>query len=143
MLKFSGLACASDLRSIRHLDHIRHMAGGGGVENRQVHAVPGQVQHLGHHHPGLVGDGFARLQIHLDIVLGSERLDTGNQVVHLVIGAGDVVAAAEVDPLHPVQQVAKFLLHDIQGAFKRREVLLTQGVEMNASYFFKTGGFEL
>ena len=58
--------------------------------------------------------------------------DAALQRGHVVAGAGDVVPAAEIQPLHFGQQVAKFIGRCVQRYGQRVSILLTQGVEMQA-----------
>ena len=50
----------------------------------------------------------------------------------VVVGAGDVVPAPHVEPLHPGQNVPELLLYRLKGSFQIVGVLLTQGVEVKA-----------
>ena len=58
--------------------------------------------------------------------------NAGFQELQIVVRAGDVVAAAEVEPLHPGQDIAKLRLHGLQGPGKSVGVLLAEGVEVEA-----------
>ena len=107
------------------------MAGGAGIQNRHRCAtVLHHVQHTGQKIPGVQCARLARLQIHRDaprILCASnavfQRFDS-------IAGAGDVMPAAEVHPLHFWQYIAEFFRHSVQRHRQRVGVLLAQGVEM-------------
>ena len=49
-------------------------AGGGNVQDSDIHAVMHHVQHLGHQDAGADGDGLPRFQIDLHAVFAAEIL---------------------------------------------------------------------
>ena len=107
------------------------MAGSGHVQNGKVRlAIAQGIQHRGDQIPGVQRPGFTRFQIHLHTVFGLHFRDALFQRGKVVTGAGDVVPAAEVEPLHPGQQVPELLLHRRQCRGQCVRILLTQGVEV-------------
>ena len=75
------------------------MAGGGDVGDGHGKAVVEGVEDLAHQDAGIERDGLAGLQIDLDPVAFVDLAQEGGQGLDVVIRAGDVVAAAEVEPL--------------------------------------------
>ena len=55
----------------------------------------------------------------------------------LIIGAGDVVAAAEIEPFELAEIGRDLGFQAIPCAFERLEILFAQGVEMQAGYAFQ------
>ena len=123
---FAGFPCPQQRRAVGHLDHVRCMAGGAGIQdgNRRI-AVLHHVQHAGQEIPCVQGAGLAGFQInrHAPVIPGAA--DTLFQSGHVVAGAGDVMPASEVQPLHFWQQIAEFLCHCVQRHGQRIGVLLT------------------
>ena len=68
--------------------------------------------------------------------LGDAALQRGE----VVIRAGDVVSAAEIEPLHPGQKVAEFLLYDGQRLGQCVGVLLAESVEVQSVQQLRQGG---
>ena len=75
---------------------------------------------------------FAWFEINVDAVGVAQTTHGGDEGVDVVIGAGDVVAAAEVEPFHLVQEVAEVALDDSEGFDEGVDVLLAESVEMEA-----------
>lgn len=128
----AGLAGADDHRAVRHLEHIGHVRGRRGVEDRDVHAVVHHVEHAGDQHAGAERDRLAGLEVDLDVPLAAELVDQPDQAVAVVVGARDVVSAAEVDPVHLRDVLAELELERRERALERVAVDLAQGVEVQA-----------
>ncbi len=82
--------------------------------------------------PGIERHRLARLEIELrpGILLHIEQeLD---QLLALVIGAGDVVPAAEIEPFELAEIGLKMVEQHIPGALERFEILFAQAVKMDA-----------
>ena len=118
-------------RAVGHLNDVRGVAGCGHIQNGKagISIVQG-VQHGGNQIARVQRPSLAGLQIHLHAVLLPHREDAAFQRIKGVARAGDVVPAAEVEPLHLGQQVCKFFLHRCQRHRQRIRVLLAQGVEV-------------
>ncbi len=128
-----GGAGTEDMRAVGHLQRVGHVAGGGRVENGNIRVIAHDIKHLADQHAGAYRDGLSRLDVDLNTVLRAETLDPLDQAVDVVRRMGDVVAAAEIDPLHLVQQVRRLRLDRIECAGQRREVLFAQRVEVQAA----------
>ena len=61
ILKLIRIARTGNIRSIWHLQSIRHMARRRGIQNRQIHFIPGNIQHLTHKHTRANRHRFTRL----------------------------------------------------------------------------------
>ena len=61
---FSRFGCGKQRRAVGHFDHIRHMAGGAGIQNGDgCIAVLYHIQHAAEQEARVQGAGFARFQI--------------------------------------------------------------------------------
>ena len=60
----------------------------------------------------------------------AEILEQGHQTIHVVVCACDMVAAAEIDPLHPRQQIAELRLKTCQHLAQLFHALLAETVEV-------------
>ena len=56
----------------------------------------------------------------------------GDQIVDLIIGAGHMMAAAEIDPFQRAEEGAQHRLHGFPCALERRKILFAQAVHMDA-----------
>ena len=108
------------------------MAGGGGVQNGNIHAVMHNLQHARHQESGVQHDRLARLQIDFHIICAFEMLNHPNQTRDIIIRAGDVVTSAEVQPLHAVQIPSEFALERLHSGFQIVRILLAQRVKMQS-----------
>ena len=106
------------------------MAGGGGVQDGDVHAVVYHFQHAGFQEPGVQHHGLARLQIHLHPVFLPQPPHQPDQPFPVVVVPGNVVAAAQIQPFQAGQIRPELFLKGGQGGFQRVGILLAQGVEM-------------
>src|SRR3546814_19150742 len=89
---------------------VGHVAGGGNVGDRDGHAVVDDVQDFADQYAGVQSHGFARLDIEFQVRLSFDQLAEGDKQVGRVIGAGDLVAVAEVPPCD-----ADDIGHDVGG----------------------------
>ena len=108
------------------------MAGRRGVENGDVLAVFHGFEHGRYQIAGVQHDGLARLQINLHAVLIAQVRDAADERFHVVIGAGDVVTAAEVEPLHALHVAAEAHFERRDRAHEVVRVLFAEGVEVEA-----------
>ena len=60
---------ACDLRSVRHLQDIRHVAGCRNVQNRRFDITGDNVENLSNQQAGADSYSFARFEIDLDVIL--------------------------------------------------------------------------
>ena len=90
------------------------------------------VQHRGDKIARVQRPRLARLEIDLYTVLLLHPGDAGFQRRKVIARAGDVVSAAEVEPLQARQQAAELRLDRVQRQGQRVGVLLTEGVEVEA-----------
>ena len=128
------VAGAVDGGPVGHLQHVGHVAGGGDVEQRQPHpGVLVDVEHARHQHAGVHRRRLARLEDDLEVgVPGLQPAQGPHQEVHVVVGLGDPVPAAAVQPLHLRQPVAEAGLEGLQHAREDPRTLLAEGVEVQA-----------
>ena len=90
-----------DAWTVRHFEAVRHVGADGNVENGDVHFVVDDVADASNEFTGLPADGFARFHDDLQVrVTCGEILEDAHEFVAVVVLACDVVATAEVHPLH-------------------------------------------
>src|SRR3546814_2253422 len=75
------------------------MACGGDIGDADRDAIVEQVEDFADENAGVERDRFAGLDHHVAVGLGAHPFQEGDEVARLIIGAGDVVTAAEIDPL--------------------------------------------
>ena len=129
---FTLFQLAEHRRAVGRFDYIGHVAGGGDVGDRQRHPVPMAIEDRADQDPGIERHRLARFEIQLAPGLDFNRLEEIDQLVALVIGAGDVVAAAEIEPLELGQPLGDLRFRRLPSALERGEILLAQGVEVEA-----------
>ena len=139
---FSGVEAAGDAGTVGHLQDIRHVAGGRNVQDGDVHAVVDDVQHLAHQDAGADGDRLARFQVDLQVVFPLEIPDQFHQAIDVVPFAGDVVAAPQVEPFHPRQELSELLLEGPCRPLQRLEELLAEGMEVQSFNADQGAAFE-
>ena len=128
---FAGVARVQQGRAVGHLDDVRRVAGSGQIQDGKAGiAVAQGIQHRGDEIACVQSPGLARLQIDLYAVLCLRLGDAALQRGQVVAGAGDVVSAAKVQPLHLVEILAELFLYIVQCFCQRLCVLLTHGVEV-------------
>ena len=125
------LAAAEDGRTVGHLDDVGHVAGGRGIEDSDGVLLL-DVEHLGDEEAGVQRDGLAGLDVDRQAVRLLHVSDALLEERDVVAFLRDVVAAAEVDPLHLRQILAEFLLDGLEGDGERVGALLAERVEVQA-----------
>ena len=119
-------------RGVGHLQHVRHMAGGGSVQNSHRQIGRHDVQHGRLQITGVQRHRLAWFQIYLQVVFGGQPRQALFQRRQVVIRAGNVVAAAQVQPAHLRQILPEFLLQRRHGGDESVAVLLAERVHMQA-----------
>ena len=123
-------------RRIRHLQHIGHVARRAHVQDRVRDAVRARRLDLEHgclQRARIERHRLARLQVNREMWIAALEIQKQlHQPVHVVVGARDVVPAAEVDPLHLRQQIAELRLEPRQHLAQLLHPLLAQAVEVKA-----------
>ena len=89
---------AAARRAVWHLQHIRHMAGGGRIQNGNLSAVFDDIEHGAAQDACVQRDGLARLQIDLQPIALLDAVDAALEPRNVIARPGDVVPAAEVQP---------------------------------------------
>ena len=69
-----------------------------------------QVEHGDDEDASMKCHGLARFEIHFDIVSLTEALDHVNELFKIITRTGDVMAAAEVEPFKPWNEIGEFRL---------------------------------
>lgn len=108
------------------------MAGGRGVQNGNLHPIVHRFQNAAHQKTGMVNGRFAGFQINLHIIAVAKMLDDRNQARNVVIRAGDMMTAAEVEPVQLVQIFAEAFFKSFGSRFQVIGVLLAEGVEVQS-----------
>ncbi len=128
-----GFGGPEDRRFVGHFQAVGHVAGEGDVEHRDLDAlVLHDVLHGGGEHAGLPAHGLARLEDYLlqVRVAAAEVLQQPDEVRDVVVGAGDVVPAAHVEPFTLLDEVGELFLRGLQTAFEGIAVVLAEHVEV-------------
>lgn len=123
------LAAAEDGRTVGHLDDVGHVAGGRGIEDSDGVLLL-DVEHLGDEEAGVQRDGLAGLDVDRQAVLLLHVADALLEERDIIAFLRDVVAAAEVDPLHLRQVLAKLRLDGLERDGERVGALLAERVEV-------------
>ena len=124
-------AAAEDGRAVRHLDDVGHVAGSRCVEDGDGVLLL-DVEHLGDEKARVERDGLAGLDVDRQAVLLLHAADALLQEGDVVACLRDVVAAAEVDPLHLRQVLAEFRLDRLERDGERIGALFAERVEVEA-----------
>ena len=125
------LAAAEDGRTVGHLDDVGHVAGGRGVEDGDGVFLL-DVEHLGDEEAGVQRDGLAGLDVDRQAVLLLHMADALLEERDVIAFLRDVVAAAEVDPLHLRQILAELRLDGLERDGERVGALLAERMEVQA-----------
>ena len=76
-------------------------------------------------------NGFPRFQINLALRMAfAKALDDSTEALDIIVGSGNMVPTAKIDPFHLRDQGSKFFFDHLQCALQRIRVLFTHGVEM-------------
>ena len=140
---FARKCCAGDVRTVRHFEAVRHVGADGNVQDDDVHFVVDDVANASDEFAGLPADSFARFHDDLQMrVTCGEVLEDAHEFVAMVVLAGDVVASAEVHPLHLREVLAEVLFECGENAFESVCILFAERVEMQAFNAIKKVGPE-
>ena len=124
------LTRADDRRTIRHLDDIGHVTCRGCVQDDVPIRL--HIEHLGDEEARIESDRLARLKIDGNIV---RLLYVTNQLFQqrdIIALARNVMPAAEVQPLHPIEIFSKLLLDSFKRGGKRIRPLLAERMEVKS-----------
>ena len=112
------------------------MTGGARIENGVGDSVLARrldFKHARFKRPRVEGNGFAGFQIDRQVrVTRAEATEKRNQSIHIVVRTRNVMAAAEVDPLHQRQQIAEFLLESNEHFAQLLHALFAEAMEVKA-----------
>ena len=140
---FAREGCTDDAWTVRHFEAVRHVGADGNVQNGDIHFVVDYVAHACDEFTGLPADSFAWFHDDLQVrVACGEILEDAHELVAVVILAGDVVAAAEVHPLHLREVLAKMLFKCGENAFESVGILFAKRVEVETVNAVKEFGLE-
>ena len=116
------------------------MAGEGDVEHRDFDAlVLHNVLHSGGQHAGLPAHGLAGFEDYLFEVrvAAAEVLQQSDEVRDVVVGTGDVVAAAHIEPLALSDKVGELLFGGLQAALEGIAVVFAEHVKVQTLNVFR------
>ena len=134
---------ADDVRTVRHFEAVRHVGADGNVEYCDIHFVVDDVANACDEFTGLPADGFARFHDDLQVrVACGEILEDAHEFVAVVILAGNVVATAEVHPLHLREVLAEVLFECGENAFESVGILFAKRMEVETVNAVKEFGLE-
>ena len=74
--------------------------------------------------------GLARLEIHFDIVTLTEAFDHADESFDIIARTGDVMAAAEVEPFKPWNEIGEFRFKGFRTMLQCIGVLFAECVEV-------------
>ena len=132
--------------AVGHLDHVRHVGGGGDIEDGELVAGGFEdIHHLRAEHAGVDRNGFAGLQPDLDVVSFPRLADEPDEELAVVERLGDPMPAThvQVGELLAAEEMAEFFVHRLERALEIRRVLFAEGVEMKAGKPGEICAFEL
>ena len=122
---------ADDVWTVRHFEAVRHVGADGNVEYGDIHFVVDNVANACNEFACLPADSFARFHDDLQVrVACGEILENADEFVAVVILAGNVVATAEVHPLHLREVLAEVTLECGENAFESVGILFAKRVEV-------------
>ena len=128
---FARECCSDDAWTVWHFEAVRHVGANGNVQNSDVHFVVDNVANACDEFTGLPADGFARFHDDLQVrVTCGEILEDAHEFIAVVVLTGNVVAAAEVHPLHLREVLAKVLFECGENAFESVGILFAKRVEV-------------
>ena len=94
------------------------MTGCRHVQDRDLDLITCDVEYGGDKNARVDRDGFAGLEIDVEIgVTSLEIREDSNQPVSVVGGARDMMAAPEIDPFHVWQPLSKARFESCEGSF--------------------------
>ena len=134
---------ADDAWTVRHFEAVRHVGADGNVEYGDVHFVVDDVANACNEFACLPADSFARFHDDLQVwVACGEILEDAHEFVAVVILAGNVVATAEVHPLHLREVLAEMTLESCENAFESVGILFAKRMEVEPVNAVKEFGLE-
>ena len=89
-------------RAVRHLQHVRHMACGGSVQDCDLHSVLHDLQYFRYKLAGIQRRRLPRFQINFHPVGIFHMADTALQQVPVIIRSCNMMPSSEVQPFHPI-----------------------------------------
>ena len=113
------------------------MAGGADVGDSDGHAIVDDVQDFADQYARVQRHRLSGFDIEIEPGLRLDGLKKGDEVVDLVVGAGNMVAAAKIQPfkIGNVGHDARF--DRCPGALEREEILFAQIVDVEAIHAFQ------
>ena len=134
---------ADDAWTVRHFETVRHVGADGNVEYCDVHFVVDDVANACDEFSGLPADGFARFHDDLQVrVACGEILEDAHEFIAVVVLACDVVATAEVHPLHLREVFAEVTLECGENAFESVGILFAKCMEVEPVNTIEEFGLE-
>ena len=128
----AGKSRSAYFGAIRHNDRIGHMRFRRGVEYGDIDTVMNDIEHRCDQYARLPAHRFAGLEIDVDVVTRFEFADQRNEFFSVVSFLGDMVSAAEIDPLHMRYDVAEFRFERCKDFFECVAVLFAKSVKMES-----------
>ncbi len=102
-----------------------------------------RIEDRTHKDAGVERDGFARFQVDFAARFGFDRFQEFHQIVALIIGAGNMVATAEIQPRQLREIRLQMRLDRRPGFAQRGEILFAQAVKVDAVHAFQMLGPQL
>ena len=134
---------ADDVRTVRHFEAVWHVGADGNVQDGDIHFVVDDVANACNEFACLPADSFARFHDDLQVrVACREILENADEFVAVVILAGNVVATAEVHPLHLREVLAEMTLESCENAFESVGILFAKRMEVEPVNAVKEFGLE-
>ena len=99
------------------------MAGGGYIGDADPYPVVEDVEDFTHEYSGVERHGFSGFEVNLATGFGFDGYQERDQRFAVIIGAGDMVAAAKVEPFQLAEIGRDLGFERGPCAFERREVL--------------------
>lgn len=129
----TALKGRKDWRGVGHLYDIGRMTCRRHVEDDIRDAVSAAGLHLKHGGMELAGikrDSLAGFEIDVEMIGLADVADASLEERDVIVGAGDVMSAAEVEPPQPVEICAELLFDSIECRLQIVGVLLAKRVEV-------------
>ena len=140
---FAREGCTDDVWTVGHFEAVRHVGAYRNVEDGDVHSVVDDVADASDEFACLPADCFARFHDDLQVrVTCGEVLENADEFVAVVVFAGNVVATAEVYPLHLREVLAEVLFECGENAFEGIGILFAERVEVETFNAVEKFGFE-
>ena len=134
---------ADDVRTVRHFEAVRHVGADGNVQDGDIHFVVDYVANACDEFTCLPTDRFARFHDDLQVrITCGEILEDAHEFVAVVVLTRDVVATAEVHPLHLREVLAEVTLECSENAFEGVCILFAKCMEMESVNAIEKLGLE-